>query len=170
MTEELFRKYVDEIDGMDMGQIWVARQDGKIKAAVCAWDEDHYKRWFVNRMSRTMKLLSLLLKIFGLVIKMPAPLRENRAFKHISLVLSAHDNSIDGMRDLFRAINNFYRGKEYTILQTHFHSEDPVNDATKGLQGFTVNGEIHVFTSDNNLASTIAEEKGLVHFEWPMYI
>ncbi len=170
MTEDLFRYYVNEIDGMDLGQFWVARQDGKIKAAICAWDEDRYKRWFVNRMSRMMKFLSFCLKTLGFVLKMPAPLRENKAFKHIALVLSAHDDSIDGMRDLLRSVNNFYRGKEYTILQTHFHSKDPVNAATDGLIGFTVHAEAHVFTQDTELAKQIAEDDGLVHFEWPMYI
>ncbi len=170
MTDELFRYYVNEIDGMDLGQIWVARQDGKIKAAVCAWDEDHYKRWFVSRMSRMMKFLSFSLRALGLLLKMPAPICENKAFKHIALVLSAHDDCIDGMKDLLRSINNFYRGKEYTILQTHFHSEDPVNAATNGLIGFTVHAEIHVFTKDKEVARQIAEDEGFVHFEWPMFI
>lgn len=170
MTSELLEFYLNEIEGMDLGQIWVARKDGKIKAAICAWDEDHYKRWYVTRMSRTMKLLSFILKALGLVLKMPAPLKENKAFKHISLVLSAHDDSIDAMKDLLRSINNFYRGKEYTILQTHFHSQDPVNSATSGLIGFTVHEEAHIFTEDNEIARQIAEDERLVHFEWPMFI
>jgi len=170
MTEDLFRKYVYEIDGMDLSQIWCARKDGVIKAVMCAWDEDHYKRWFVNRMSRMMKVLSFTLKTLGFVMKMPAPLRENKSFKHISLVLSAHDNSIDGMKDILRSINNHYRGKEYTILQTHFHDKDPVNEAIIGLVGFTVHAEVHVFTKDPAVATQIAEEEGLVHFEWPMFI
>ncbi len=170
MTNELFRYYVNEIDGMDLGQIWVARQAGRIRAAICAWDEDHYKRWFVNRMSRKMKFFSFVLKALGLIMKMPAPLRENTAFKHIALVLSAHDDCIDGMKDLLRSINNFYRGKEYTILQTHFHEKDPVNAAIEGLQGFTVHTEAHIFTQDKEVALQIAEDEGLVHFEWPMFI
>ena len=170
MTEELLKDYLNNIQGMDLGQLWVARKEGKIKAVICAWDEDYYKRWFVNKMSSTMKFLSFLLKAFGLVMKMPAPLRENHPFKHISLVLSAHDDCIDGMRDLLRSVNNFYRGKEYTILQTHFHDEDPVNEAIKGLNGFTVNAEVHVFTEDPSLAANIAEAEGIIHFEWPMYI
>ncbi|MCD6347265.1 MAG: GNAT family N-acetyltransferase, partial [Bacteroidales bacterium] len=168
MDEELFSLYTNEIDGMDLGQIWVARQDGKIKATICAWDEDHYKRWFVVRMSRFMKFLSFSLKALGLIMKMPAPIRENTPFKHISLVLAAHDDCIDGMRDLLRSINNFYRGKEYTILQTHFHNQDPLNTALKGLNGFSIRVEAHVFTEDKELARRIAEDGGLVHFEWPM--
>jgi hypothetical protein len=170
MTDKLFRFYTNEIDGMGLKQIWVARKDGKIKATLCAWDEDHYKRWFVNRMSRSMKFFSYLLKVLGLIFKMPAPLKEGTPFKHISLVLSAHDDCIDGMKALLRSINNFYRGKEYTILQTHFHDKDPVNEALKGLSGFTVHAEAHVFTEDPELAKRIAEDDGLVHFEWPMFI
>lgn len=170
MTEELLRYYISEIDGMDLNQFWVAREDGKIKAVLCAWDEDRYKRWFVNRMTLTMKFLSFMLKAFGLIVKMPAPIRENKAFKHIALVLAAHDGCIDGMRDLLRSVNNFYRGKEYTILQTHFHDEDPINAALEGLQGFTVLVEAHVFTKDKDVARQIAEDEGVVHFEWPMFI
>ncbi len=170
MTEKLFRFYINEIDGMDLGQMWVARRDGKIRAVVCAWDEDYYKRWFVVRMSRFMKFLSFSLKMLGLIMKMPAPIRVRKAFKHITLALTAHDDCIDGMKDLLRSINNFYRGKEYTILQTHFHDEDPVNEALKGLSGFTINVEAHIFTEDKDLARQIAEDDGLVHFEWPMYL
>ncbi|MCK5821415.1 MAG: GNAT family N-acetyltransferase, partial [Bacteroidales bacterium] len=47
MSEELFRYYITEIDGMGLSQFRVARQDGKIKAVLCAWDEDRYKKWFV---------------------------------------------------------------------------------------------------------------------------
>ena len=169
MTEKLFRYYVEEIEGMDLNQIWVARKEGVIKAVLCAWDEDHYKRWVVNRMSKAMKLFSFVLKVLGYVFKMPASLKEGKAFKHISLVLAAHDDCIDGMKALFRSINNFYRGKDYTILQTHFHDKDPVNDALKGLSGFTVHAEAHVFT-EVNLAKQIAEDEGLVHFEWPMFV
>jgi GNAT superfamily N-acetyltransferase len=170
MNEKLFRFYINEIDGMGLDQIWIARQNGKIKASLCTWDEDHYKRWFVNRMSRTMKFFSFVLKVLGLIFKMPAPLKEGTPIKHISLVLSAHDDCVDGMKALLRSINNFYRGKEYTILQTHFHDKDPVNQALKGLSGFTVHAEAHVFTEDPNLAKEIADEEGLVHFEWPMFI
>lgn len=170
MTEELFRYYITQIEGMGLNQMWIAREKGRIKAVICAWDEDHYKRWFVNRMSRSMKFLSFLLKAFGLIMKMPAPLREYTPIKHISLVLGAHDHSIGAMKDLLRSVNNFYRGKEYTILQTHFHDQDPVNAALKGLIGFTVHAEAHIFTENPELARQIADEQGLVHFEWPMFI
>jgi len=170
MTEELLRYYTSEIDGMDLKQLWVARKDGKIRAVICTWNEDRYKRWFVNRMTLTMKFLSFLLKLFGLVMKMPAPIRVNKSFKHIALVLAAHDDCIDGMKDLIRSINNFYRGKEYTILQTHFHDEDPLNAALDGLIGFKVLVETHVFTKDKEVAKQIAADEGVVHFEWPMFI
>lgn len=170
MTEDLLKYYTGEIDGMDLNQFWVARKDGEIKAVLCAWDEDFYKRWVVVRMSRAMKVFSFILKVLGLIFKMPAPLKEKKPIKHISLVLSAHDNCVAGMKDLFRSINNFYRGKEYTILQTHFHVEDPVNDALKGMAGFNVHAEIHVFTEDPELAKQIAKDEGLVHFEWPMFV
>ena len=170
MTKDLFSLYVNEIDGMDLGQFWVARQDGKIKAVLCAWDEDHYKRWFVVRMSRLMKFFSFTLRTLGMIMKMPAPIREFKSFKHISLVLSAHDDCIDGMQDLFRSVNNFYRGKKYTILQSHYHIKDPVNEALKGLKGFNINVEVHVFTKDKEVAKKIAEDDRLVHFEWPMFI
>lgn len=170
MSTELFRYYTEEISGMGLEQFWVARREGRIRAVICAWDEDYYKRWFVNRMSRSMKFFSFLLKALGTVFKMPAPIREGTPFKHIALVLSAHDDCIDGMRDLLKTVNNFYRGKEYTILQTHFHDQDPVNAALKGLTGFTVHAEAHVFTEDPEIAKQIQAEEGLVHFEWPMFI
>jgi hypothetical protein len=121
-------------------------------------------------MSLTMKILSFLLRLFGIFLRMPAPLKENTTLKHISLVLSAHDDCIDGMKDLLRSINNYYRGKEYTILQTHFYAEDPINQAIKGLSGFSVNAETYVFTKDIEVSRNIKSDPGMVHFEWPMFI
>ncbi len=170
MTEKLLRFYLGEIDGMGLEQLWIARQDGRIKAALCAWDEDHYKRWYVTRMSGLMKFFSFTLKTLGIIMKMPAPLKEGHPLNHISLVLAAHDNSISGMKALLRSINNYYRGKRYTILQTHFNQDDPTIQARNGLPGFNITTEAYVFTEDPDLAKQIADEDGLVHFEWPMFI
>ena len=170
MTEKLLRYYSNEIEGMGLEQFWVARKNGEIKAVICAWKENRYKRWFVNRMNASMKTFSFLLNVLGFVLKMPSPIKNGTTLRHISLILSAHDNSIDGMKDLLRAINNFYRGKEYTVLQTHFNHADPINVALKGLTGFKVLTEAHVFTENPELAKEIAKDYGLVHFEWPMFI
>lgn len=170
MTEALLRYYCNEIDGMDLGQFWVARQGGSIRAVLCAWEQVHYKRWFVNRLNKKMKMVSFALKALGHVFKMPAPLKEGSSLTHIALVMGAHDGCISGMKALIRSINNFYLGKEYTVLQTHFNDKDPVNEALKGLVGFAVHSEAHVFTEDPELAKEIAEDERLVHFEWPMFI
>lgn len=170
MTEGILKYYTENIEGMGLEQIWVARSDKQIKAVVCAWEEDHYKCWQVERMNLPMKTISFLLRALGLVMKVPAPLREKSSFKHISLVLSAHDNCVEGVADILRTINNYYRGRDYTILQTHFNARDPVNTALKGLMGFAVNAEVHIFTKEKELAENIAAGEGLVHFEWPMFI
>ncbi len=170
MTEDLLRYYTTEIEGMGLGQFWVAREQGAIKAVVCAWEEDNYKRWFVTRMSRKMKMVSFAMSALRQVFRVPAPLREGSPTKHISMVMCAHDNCIVGIRDLFRSVNNFYRGREYTVLQTHFNDKDPVNAALKGFIGFPVYIEAHAFTEDPALAREIVKDEALVHFEWPMFI
>jgi len=170
MTEDLFRFYMGEIDGMDLRQFWVARKEGTIKAVVCAWDEDAYKRWYVVKMTGIMKFLSFVLKVAGLVFKMPQPIKVGKPLHHKSIVMAAHDQSVTAIHDLLTHINNIHRGKDYTILQTHFHDEDPVNEALKGLIGFTVHAEAHIFTEDPELARTIAADEGIVHFEWPMWV
>ncbi len=170
MTDNLFRYYTTEIEGMDLDNMWVAREGGKIKAVLCAWDENIYKRWWVIKIPFSKKLLFMFMRFLSLFVKMPAPIRINEPLRQKTLVMCAHDQCLDGLKALLRHMNNIHLGKGYTVLQTHFHAEDDMLLAQKGLPRLKVEIEAYMATTDPELAGEIASIPGPVHFEWPMFI
>lgn len=170
IDEELFRFYTDEIDGMDLSNFWIARENGRIKAVLCSWDENIYKRWMVISIPFGMKLVLSAMRFLSIFIKMPAAIKPGNPLKQKTLAMLAHDNSLEALRSLIMHANNMHLGSEYTVLQTHFHKDDPMIGAQKGLFSLTVDIEVHIITANPDLARKIAEAPGPVLFEWPIYI
>ena len=170
MSEELFRYYLSDIEGIGLENIWVARENGKIQAVLCAWDENVYKRWMVMKIPLGMKAVFWLTRFLSIFVKMPAPVITGKALRQKTLVLMGHDNNLYAFKSLVRYINNIHRGSEYTVLQTHFHKEDDMATALDGLLGLNVEIEIHMLTADPELSESIQKSPGPVMFEWPMYI
>ncbi len=170
MDEDLFRYYLNEIEGIDFENMWVARENGKIKAVLCSWDENVYKRYRIFTIPLGIKMLLLVLRFLSVFMKMPAYIREGESLQQKTLVLMAHDQSIEALSSLVRHVNNIHLGSAYTVLQTHFHKDDDMIMAQKGLFGFKVEIEAYMMTSDPELAKKIAKIPGPVLFEWPNFI
>jgi hypothetical protein len=170
MTEKQFRAYLNDIDGIELDNMRVAREDGKIKAVLCAWDEDVYKRWMVMKIPFGMKMAFVLVRFLSLFLKMPAALKTGKALRQKTLVMMAHDNDLEAMKSLVRHVHNEHRGTEYTVLQAHLHTEDKLSTALEGMFGLKVNVEMHTLTKDPKLSEDIKNAPGPVLFEWPFYI
>ena len=170
MSEDLLRRYLTEIQGIELENMRVARKDGKIKAVLCAWDEDVYKRWMVMKIPFGMKMAFVLVRILSLVFKMPAPLKTGKALRQKTLVMMAHDHDLEAMKSLVRHVHNEHRGTQYTVLQAHLHAEDKMSEALQGMFGLKVNVEMHTLTNDPKLSENIQKAPGPVLFEWPFYI
>lgn len=170
MTEKQFRSYLSNIDGIELENMRIAREDGKIKAVLCAWDEDVYKRWMVMKIPFGMKMAFVLVRFLSLFVKMPAALKTGKALRQKTLVMMAHDNDLEALKSLVRHIHNEHRGTEYTILQAHLHAEDKMASALEGLFGLKVKVEMHTLTNDPKLSEDIKNDPGPVLFEWPFYI
>jgi hypothetical protein len=170
MSEEIFRRYITQIDGLDIGQFYLACKGDSIKAVMAAWDARSIKRYRVTRSNFRVKLISGLVKFLSLFGRMPEPISINEPLKQLSLVLYAHDHSTDGLATLFRHINNLHVGGDYSLIQVQIHEEDPANESLKGLTGISVYSELHFFTDTLQFAREIQNEPGLVHLEFPNYI
>jgi len=170
ITEKHFRYYLDEIEGIDLEHMWVARENGRIVAVLCSWDEKVYKSIRVMSIPFGMKLVFLATRFLSLFMKMPAAIRPGEALRQISLVMIAHDQNIGALKSLVRHVYNIYRGTEYTVIHTRFHEEDPMGQVLDGLFGLKVEIEVHMLTADPDLGKRIKETPGPVLFEWPMNI
>lgn len=170
MDEDLFRYYLNEIEGIDLENMWVARENGKIKAVLCSWDENVYKRYRVLTIPFGTKMLLLVIRFLSLFMKMPASIKAGQTLKQKTLVLLAHDQSIEALSTLIRHVNNIHLGGAYTVLQTRIHKDDKMMEAQKGLFSFKLDIEAHMMTSGSDLAEQIANTPGPVMFEWPMFI
>ena len=170
ITEEDFRHYLDKIEGIDLDNMWIARENGRIAAVLCAWDEKVYKSIRVMSIPFGMKLVFLATRLLSLFMKMPAAIRVGEALRQISLVMLAHDNNISALKSLVRHVYNIHRGTEYTVIHTRFHEEDPMRQVLDGMFGLKVEIEVHMLTGDPELGKRIKETPGPVLLAWPMHI
>jgi hypothetical protein len=170
LSEELFRHYITRIDGMQLKNFRIARKDGKIKAVVALWDEQPFRTYFVTHSNVQIRMLGGLRRFFSLFAPMPEPIRTNQPLRQLSLVMYAHDESIEALGALLRYANNLHVGGKYSLLQIQLHQDDPANTSLKGLTGVSIFTEIHLFTETNQLAREIENSPGLVHLEFQLYI
>ncbi|MCX6223294.1 MAG: hypothetical protein NTV01_00830 [Bacteroidia bacterium] len=170
MTEETFRHYTSQIDGLILDRFYVACDGGIIKAVLAAWDAESIKRYMVTKSNFRVKLISGLVKFLSLFARMPEPIRINEPLKQLTLVLYAHNQSHDALAALFRHVNNLHIGGEYSLIQVQIHTDDPANECLRGLTGISVFSEIHLFTDTLQFAREIQNSTGLVHLEFPNYI
>jgi hypothetical protein len=170
MTEDLFRHYTQNIQGLGLSEFRVARHEGKIKAVMALWDEEPYRRYWVTRSNIKVKMVSALVKVLSWFTRMPEPVQINRPLKQVSMVLYAHDQSTAALGTLFREANNRHVGGKYSLIQIQIHEDDPANVSLKGLTGISIFSEIHIFTDTHQLAKEIQNAEGIVHLEFPNYI
>lgn len=170
MSEETFRHYMNRIDGLSIDRFYVACQGDVIKAVLAAWNAESIKRYMVTRSNLKVKMISGLVKFLSFFGRMPEPIRTNEPLKQLTLVLYAHDQSIDALATLFRHLNNLHLGGDYSLVQVQIHQDDPANESLKGLTGISVYSEIHFFTDTLQFAREIQKSSGLVHLEFQSYI
>jgi hypothetical protein len=170
LSEEQFRQYISRIDGLDLNNFRIAREDGKIKAVIAIWDEAPFRNYWVTRSNLKIKTLNTISRLFSLFTKMPEPIRTNQPLKQLSLVLFAHDHSIEALGALLRYANNLHRGGNYSLMQIQIHQDDPAMACLKGLTGISIYSEIHLFTETHELAREIESTPGLVHLEFQHYL
>jgi GNAT superfamily N-acetyltransferase len=170
MTEETFRHYITQIEGLSIDRFYVACEGDAIKAVLSAWDAKSIKRYWVTQSNIRVKLISGLVKFLSWFGRMPEPIRINQPLKQLTLVLYAHDQSTEALGALFRHINNLHIGGEYSLIQVQIHEDDPANESLRGLTGISIYSEIHFFTNTLQFAREIQNASGLVHLEFPTYI
>jgi len=170
LSEETFRHYISRIDGLQLEHFLVARKEGRIVAAVALWDEHSFRRYWVTRPNLQIKMISGLVNLLSHFTKVPEPVRSNQPLKQLSLVLYAHDRSVEALGALFRHANNLHFGGAYSLLQVQIHQDDPANAGLKGLTGISLYTEIHLFTDTIQLAREIQNTPGLMHLEFQNYV
>ena len=170
LTEATFRHYTSQIDGLQLGNFRVARREGRIQAVVAMWDELAFRRYFVTRFNVRIRLANGLIRFLSHFTEVPEQIRSHKPLRQLSLVLYAHDLSVDALAALFRHANNLHVGGEYSLLQIQVHQDDPVNLALKGMTGVSLYSEIHLFTDTIQLAREIQNEPGLIHLEFENYL
>ena len=170
ITEEQLRFYVREIDGLSLNRFRIVRRDGRISAVVASWVEHAYKRFVVTRRNPPILLVNMILRLLGLVFRMPAPVRRGKPLRQKTLVLWAHDDCPEALATLIRDANNQIRGKDFTLLQFFVHEEDPIIPFLKGMIKIKVLSEIQLFTDTEELAAEVRRAPGAVHLEFPMFI
>lgn len=162
MSKGKLEYYNREIEGLSLDNFLVAREDGKIKAIVAAWDELPYKSYVVQKLNFSIKMITVLVRFLSLFIRVPKRIELNKPLRQLSLVLFAHDNCPEALITLFRHLNNINLGGEYSMMSLVLQKEDTLFKYLKGFAGISVHTEIHLFAKDRKLLERIQKNPALV--------
>ena len=168
MTENVFRNYLNSIEGLSADHFLIARENGKIKAVTALWDEHTYKAYQVLRLNPGIRMVNGLLKFLSHFRRVPQPLRLNEPLRQLSLVLFAHDNCPEALETLFRHVNNISLGSHYTLTMVYAQEHDPVFRILKKFRGVSVQSEMYLFAKDQEVYNKLRENYAPVLFDLSM--
>lgn len=170
IKEDSFRRYISRIDGLSLKNFLVARENGQIKAVTAIWDEHKYKSYQVMKLNFTIKMVTRFLKFLSFFIKTPRHIKLNEPLSQLSLVLHAHDDCPEALDTLFRHVNNINRGGDYTLIMFHAPEKDPMFKYLKKFIGVSVQSEMYMFASDEDIFNKLEEIKGNVNMDLAMLL
>lgn len=157
ITEDRFRNYLDNINGLSLDNFLVAKENGTIRAVTALWDEHPYKSYQVLRLGFSIRVLTSLLNFLSHFMKVPHPVRLNEPLRQISLVLYAHDDCPEALDTLFRHANNISMGSEYTLIMLYAPENDPLFIPMKKFMGISIRSEMYIFTKEAELIEKLKE-------------
>ncbi|MFO7574899.1 MAG: GNAT family N-acetyltransferase [Bacteroidales bacterium] len=170
ITEEIFRNYIDKIDGLSLDNFLIARENGRIRAITAVWDEHTYKSYQVLKLTSGIKMATRLLRFLSLFMKTPHPIRLNEPLRQLSLVLYAHDDCPEALDTLFRHVNNLNRGGEYTLIMFYAQEIDPMFRFMNKFTGVSVESEMYMFAKDTGIYQKLKDDNRPVMFDLAMVL
>jgi hypothetical protein len=170
ITEDRFRNYLDNINGLSLDNFLVARENGKIMAVTALWDEHPYKSYQVLRLNFSIRVVTGLLNFLSHFMKVPHPVRLNEPLRQLSLVLYAHDDCPAALDNLFRHANNISMGSEYTLIMLYAPENDPLFIPMKKFTGISVRSEMYVFAREAALIEKMKKNSSGVLMDITMTI
>ncbi|MBE0677608.1 MAG: GNAT family N-acetyltransferase [Bacteroidales bacterium] len=170
ITEDRFRNYLENINGLSLDNFLVAKEDGKIRAVTALWDEHPYKSYQVLRLNFSIRVVTGLLNFLSHFIKVPHPVRLNEPLRQLSLVLFAHDDCPEALDTLFRHANNIGIGSEYTLIMLYAPENDPLFIPMKKFTGISVRSEMYVFARESALIEELIKNPSGVLMDITMTI
>ena len=170
ITEEVFRGYINKIEGLSLDNFLVARENGIIKAVTAVWDEHTYKSYQVLKLTTTIKFAARLLRFLSVFIKTPQPIRLNEPLRQLSLVMYAHDGCQEALDTLFRYVNNINRGGKYTLIMFYAQESDPMFRHLNKFTGVSVKSEMYLFAKDTGIYNKLKNDSRPVMFDLAMVL
>jgi len=170
ITEDRFRKYLDNITGLSLDNFLVAKENGKIRAVTALWDEHPYKSYQVLRLNFSIRVVTGLLSFLSHFMKVPHPVRLNDSLRQLSLVLYAHDDCPEALDTLFRHANNISMGSEYTLIMLYAPENDPLFRSMKKFTGISVRSEMFIFAREAALIEKLKDNPASVLMDVTMII
>lgn len=164
LDESTLLHYVQNIEGLGLENVLVARRHGRIRAITALWDEIPYKSYEVQKLNFTISSVTRLLKVMSYFAKVPRPIELHQPLSQLSLVLSAHLDCPQAIETLFRHVNNIHRGSKYTLITLYGQENDPVTKVIRKFRGMSVKSEMHAFARDPKLLEELSQCQAPVMF------
>ncbi len=170
ITEERFRNYLDNINGLSLDNFLVARENGRIVAVTALWDEHPYKSYQVLKLNFSIAVVAKILNFLSHFMKVPHPIMLNEPLRQRSLLLYAHDGSPEALDSLFRHANNISMGSEYTLIMLYAQENDPVFNGMRKFTGVSVRSEMYLFARDKSSIDMLKDNSPRILFDMIMTI
>lgn len=170
LTEDQLRHFISNIQGMDLSNFLVARENGKIRAMTAVWDEGPYRTYNVLKLNLPIKTVNTLLRFFNLFMRVPHPIENNKPIMQLSMVLYAHDDCPEALDALFRHANNINLGSEYSFITIYLQESDRMVKYLKKFSNISVKSEMYMFAKDTSIFEKLNQMPEPVLFDMAMII
>ena len=125
-------EYLKRMPYFELRDFLVLEDKGGIEACLGYWDHSKVRRYIVEKMNRTMRIQTYLIKLIGLFAKMPRIPEPDEPLLNYSLPAMACRNS-ESMTELIKhTLNIALENRVYQIIAT----VDPMNPMAANLSQF----------------------------------
>ncbi|MGD0978157.1 MAG: GNAT family N-acetyltransferase [Candidatus Bathyarchaeia archaeon] len=138
-----FLEYLKRMPYFDFHNVLVLEDNGGIKACLGYWDHSKVRRYIVEKMNRTLRIQTYLMKLIGLFAEMPRIPKPGEPLLNYNLTAMACRNS-ESMTELIKhTVNIALKNKVNQIIA----AVDPRNPIAANLSQFRhTEMKMHFFT------------------------
>jgi GNAT superfamily N-acetyltransferase/Tat protein secretion system quality control protein TatD with DNase activity len=140
---EDFLEYLRRMPHFDFHNILVLQGNGNLEACLGYWDYSKVRRYIVEKMNRTLRIQTYLMKLIGLFAKMPRMPRLGEPILSYNLTTMACRNS-ESMAELIKFLVNIALENKVNLILA---AVDPTNPIAAILSKFRhTEVKLHFFT------------------------
>jgi ribosomal protein S18 acetylase RimI-like enzyme len=138
-----FLEYLRRMPHLDFHNILVVQGNGNLEACLGYWDYSKVRRYIVEKMNRTLRIQTYLMKLIGLFAKMPRMPRLGEPILSYNLTTMACRNS-ESMTELIKFLVNIALENKVNLILVAVDPRNPIAAILSKFRHTEV--KLHFFT------------------------